>query len=36
MGVLACLELKKYGKSIFFLRHLINKYPENEFYLALA
>lgn len=30
------MELKKYGKSIFFLRFLLNKNPHNEFYLALA
>ena len=35
IGISACLSLHKYNKSIFFLRFLINKFPENPFYLTL-
>ena len=35
MGVLACLFDGKLGKSLFFLRYLIHKYPEDSLYLLL-
>ena len=32
---MSCLSLRKYKKSLFFLRFLINKFPNNLYYLTL-